>query len=72
MVELLADRELASGAKTDWDVMPEMQVTLSKRQHIRASVGVRVPATNTAGRSTQVMFYLLWDWFDGGLREGWR
>ncbi len=72
MVELLADRELVSSEKTNWDVMPEMQVTLSKRQHIRASVGVRVPVSNTAGRSTQVMFYLLWDWFDGGLREGWK
>jgi hypothetical protein len=46
-------------------------VTLSRRQHIMASFGVRVPANNRAGRPVQVMFYLLWDWFDGGLREGW-
>ena len=73
MVELLADRELLSGEKTTWDVLPQIQVTLSARQHIRANVGVRFPVNNnTSLRSTQVMFYLLWDWFDGGLREGWK
>jgi mono/diheme cytochrome c family protein len=71
MVELLADREFEPGAKTNWDVLPQLQVTLSRRQHIMANFGVRVPASNTAGRPVQVMFYLLWDWFDGGLREGW-
>ena len=29
--------------------MPEFQVTLSKRQHVRFDVGLRIPATNTAG-----------------------
>ena len=72
MVEVLADRELISGEKTNWDLLPQMQVTLSRRQHIRANVGVRFPVNNTSSRSTQVMFYLLWDWFDGGLREGWK
>ena len=72
MVEFLSDRELLKGEKTNWDVVPQMQVTLNKRQHIRASVGVRLPANNTAGRSAQVMFYLLWDWFDGGLLQGWK
>jgi hypothetical protein len=48
-----------------------MQVTLSKRQHIRANVGVLIPATNTSGRNIQVLFYLLWDWQDGRLTEGW-
>lgn len=71
MVELVADRDLSDGAKTDWDVLPEVQVTLSKRQHVRADLGVSIPATNTAGRSPQVIFYLLWDWQDGKLTEGW-
>ena len=71
MVEFLADRDLETGARTNWDIMPEMQVTLSKRQHIRANVGVRMPVTNTAGRSTEVLFYLLWDWQDGKLTKGW-
>jgi hypothetical protein len=71
MFEFLADRDLVSGARTNWDLLPEVQTSLNKRHHIRASFGVRVPATNTAGRSTQFMFYVLWDWFDGGLKEGW-
>jgi hypothetical protein len=71
MVEFLADRDLADGAKTNWDVLPEMQVTLSKRQHIRADFGVRFPVNNTAGRPVQLLFYLLWDWQDGKLSAGW-
>jgi hypothetical protein len=71
MVEVLASREFAAGEKVNWDVLPEIQVTLSKRQHIRANVGVRFPVNSTGSRSTQVLFYLLWDWFDGGLRDGW-
>jgi cytochrome c553 len=72
MVELLADRDWVSGARTNFDVVPQFQVTLSRRQHVRANLGVRIPATNTAGRPVQVVFYLLWDWFDGGLLQGWR
>ncbi len=72
MVEFLANRDLVDGAKTDWDVMPEMQVTLSRRQHIRVDVGVREPFTDTAGRTPTVNFYVLWDWADGKFWEGWR
>jgi mono/diheme cytochrome c family protein len=71
MVEFLADRDLITGAKTNWDVLPQMQVTISRRQHVRANLGVRTPMTNTAGRPVQLMFYLLWDWGDGKLTEGW-
>jgi hypothetical protein len=59
------------GAKTDWDVLPQLQVTLSRRQHIRGDVGVRVPVTNTLGRPVQLQLYFLWDWQDGKLTEGW-
>jgi len=71
MVEFLADRDLQTGAKTVWDIMPEFQVTLSRRQHVRFNAGVRIPATNTTGRPVQVVFYLLWDRQDGSLRAGW-
>jgi mono/diheme cytochrome c family protein len=71
MMEFLAARDLVDNAKTNWDVLPQMQVTISKRQHIRANLGVRVPVNNTAGRPVQLVFYLLWDWFDGRLNEGW-
>jgi hypothetical protein len=72
MVELLADRELATGERINWDIVPQIQVTLSRRQHIRANVGVRFPINDFGPRPTQVLFYLLWDWFDGGLRDGWK
>jgi mono/diheme cytochrome c family protein len=71
MMEFLAARDLMDHAKTDWDVLPQMQVTISKRQHIRADLGVRLPVNNTDGRSQQIVFYLLWDWQDGRLNEGW-
>src|SRR5258708_14541244 len=61
MVEFLAARDLVDNAKTNWDVLPQMQVTISKRQHIRAHLRVRVPVNNTAERHIQVVFYLLWD-----------
>jgi mono/diheme cytochrome c family protein len=71
MFEFVADRDLQTGAKTNWDVIPEFQVTISRRQHVRANLGVRIPATNTIGRPIALMFYLLWDRQDGTLREGW-
>jgi mono/diheme cytochrome c family protein len=72
MIEVLADREFATGQKVNWDLLPQLQVTLNKRQHIRASAGFQFPVNNTLGRSTAIVFYLLWDFFDGGLRDGWK
>ena len=72
MTEFVATHDFTSHAKTDWDIVPQFQVTLSQRQHVRVNLGVSIPATNTAGRPIQAVFYLLWDWFDSGLREGWR
>jgi len=71
MFEFLADRDLMNGAKTNWDVLPQMQVTISHRQHIRGDLGVRVPVSNTTGRAVQLQLYLLWDWQDGKINEGW-
>jgi hypothetical protein len=72
MLEFAAVRELEHGRKVEWDVLPQMQVSLSKRQHILAAAGIRIPLTQRDGRHMQVLTYLLWDWFDGGLRDGWR
>ena len=71
MLEVLGARDLVSGAETHWDLVPQLQVSLSKRQHILLNMGVRIPANNTDARDPQFMIYLLWDWFDGGLTEGW-
>lgn len=71
MFEVLGARALASGATIDWDVVPQMQVTLNARQHIRVNGGIRLPVNNRADRSPTLVVYFLWDWFDGGLFDGW-
>jgi hypothetical protein len=71
MIEVLGTQELASGAKTEWDIAPQFQVTLSRLQHVRFNAGARIPVTETEGRSTMFVFYFLWDWYDGGLLQMW-
>ena len=71
ILEVLGARELAGGAATEWDVVPQIQVSLSKRQHVLFSAGIRIPVTDASTRDTQFAFYILWDWFDGGFTEGW-
>jgi mono/diheme cytochrome c family protein len=71
MLEVVADRDLTRGATTDYDVVAEFQVTLNRRQHVRAALGYLVPVNDTAGRPRQIELYFLWDWFDGGFLEGW-
>lgn len=71
MVEVLAKRELVSGESTHWDLLPQLQATLNTRQHVMMNVGVRIPLDDTKARKTEVLFYFLWEWFDGGLFDGW-
>jgi len=71
MIELLGFKELEDGQEAHYDLVPQFQVTLNTRQHIMANIGVRIPLDKPGTRSTQIAFYLLWDWFDGGLRDGW-
>ncbi len=71
MVEILGSSELASNGNTHWDAAPQFQVTLSRRQHIRLNIGARIPLNDRDARDTEIGVYLLWDWFDGGLFEGW-
>lgn len=71
MLEVLAAREFVAREPVLWDLVPQMQVTLSRRQHIMMNFGVRLPVTDSGPRNTQFLFYLLWDWFDGGLFDGW-
>ena len=70
MVEVLGARELEAGASTQWDLAPQMQVTLNTRQHVMLNVGARIPLDDP-DRDTRITVYLLWDWFDGGFLEGW-
>jgi mono/diheme cytochrome c family protein len=71
MLEVLGARELASGAEFAWDLAPQLQVSLNKRQHVLGAIGIRQPISDRSSRSTELVIYLLWDWFDGGVLEGW-
>jgi mono/diheme cytochrome c family protein len=69
-VELLWARP--EGGRSEWDLVPQMQVTLSKLQHVSIAAGVRIPLTERDDRPVQVLAYVLWDWFDGGFFEFWK
>ena len=68
MLEVLGKREGDEG--TSWDLVPQLHVTLSTRQHIMLSVGPRIPLGDSE-RASALMVSFLWDWFDGPLSEGW-
>jgi len=70
MAEVMVARP--SGAPMEWDVVPQAQVSLSKLQHVLLNVGVRMPLTQRGRRDPQLVTYLLWDWFDGGLFQFWK
>ena len=69
-VELLWARP--EGGTSEWDIVPQVQVTLSKLQHVMVAGGVRIPITERAERPTQGLVYLLWDWYDGGFFDFWK
>lgn len=71
MLEILGAREFESSAVIHWDLVPQIQITLNKRQHIMLNAGVRIPMEDRS-RDTQLVVYILWDWFDGGLFDGWN
>jgi hypothetical protein len=60
------------GKPSEWDVVPQVQVTLSKLQHVMIAGAVRIPLSQRKERPAQGLVYLLWDWFDGGFFEFWK
>ena len=60
------------GEKTEWDVVPQLQVSLSKIQHVMVAGGVRIPVNMREERGTAIVAYLLWDWFDGPFTSFWK
>jgi len=70
IVEVLGFREMEFGERPRWDLLPELLVTLSRRQHVMASGGIRLPL-NLRTRSPTVMASLLWEWSQGSLFSGW-
>ena len=72
MVEFLAVRDFKPGRVPIGMFCRRCRSPSSRRQHVRVGFGVRAPFTNTVGRTSQVLFYLLWDRADGKLWNGWR
>ena len=71
MVEVLGAMDIEDGATPNWDVVPQIQIPLPVRQHIRLSLGARIPIDHFDTRPIVAVMYLLWDFYDGGLAEGW-
>lgn len=74
MVEVQAKHHLESGAETEFDLIPQVQVALNTRQHVLGNIGVLVPLESGAdeyARPMRLVAYVLLDWFDGGFFEGW-
>jgi hypothetical protein len=71
MLEVIGVFDLGRGGESNLDIVPQIQIPLNRRQHVRMNVGVWIPATRNDERATRVGAYLLWDWFDGGFFEGW-
>lgn len=72
MVEILGVKKLEEGTSPEWSVVPELHVTLNQRQHVMLVLGAQIPINEFRERHVTVMMSLLWDWFDGGLAEGWK
>jgi len=70
MLEFLGSSS-AGFDETNWSLLPQMQVTLSTRQHVRVNAGAEIPLTRRDRRPARFVFYFMWDWFDGGLTDGW-
>jgi len=60
------------GESSEYDLVPQLQVSLSKLQHVLIAGGVRVPLTQRDERKPEVLMYFLWDWVDGGLFSFWK
>lgn len=71
-VELVAKTPFESGDRdaVQWTVLPELNVGLSRRGHVRAAAGVEFPL-NERTYDWRFQFYLLWDFADGPFWAGW-
>ena len=79
--EFVTTRNLAPGQNFSLSLTPQVQLTVSKRQHMRLGIGVNLPVVKgppnpaiiiNPVNTRQLTFYWLWDTFDGGFFEGWK
>ena len=72
MIEVVTSKELGGDAPAQWDLVPQIQVSLSTFQHVLMDVGWQVPVNERDTRGNALHVYVLWDWFDGPLFSMWR
>lgn len=60
------------GGTAEWDIVPQLQITLSKLQHVMVAGGVRIPVNDREARHPEALIYLLWDWYDGSIFDFWK
>jgi mono/diheme cytochrome c family protein len=65
MVEVLGETGF-HGGPVNWDLVPQLQVTLNTRQHVIGNIGIMLPISRSDTRSARLLLYIMWDWFDGG------
>jgi hypothetical protein len=68
MMEFVATRDLVTGGKTDWDLIPQMQVTISRRQHVRGVWGFAF--LDQCNREAKRSSFICCGTGDGKLTEG--
>lgn len=71
MVEVLGAKEIEDDSEIEWSIVPELHLTLNRRQHIMLNLGVSIPLNDFDNRQITVMANLLWDFFDGAFADGW-
>jgi len=52
-------------------LIPQAQIGLNTRGHVALNIGAELPLNDTGRYDYRAFIYLLWDFADGGLFEGW-
>lgn len=60
------------GEPSEYEVVPQIQVSLSKLQHVLVSAGVSVPVNKRDTRYERYLVGIVWDWFDGPFFSFWK
>ncbi len=67
------DRGTGIGRKSfsQLSLIPQAQIGLNKRGHIMLNLGAEIPLNETDRYDYRAYAYLIWDFADGGLFDGW-
>lgn len=67
------DRDTGNSRKefAQFSLIPQAQMGLNKRGHVMLNVGAEVPLNDTERYDYRAYVYLIWDFADGGLFDGW-